>query len=249
MRKLMQTRAFYPTLLSLLAIVIMLLLPNSFENEAHQNYIRSTARILSTDNSLIKQAGLISYGEQVCQVEILEGRFKGVVTQGINFLSGKLEQDKSFKPGEKALILINAQATETLSSVTLVDHYRLNMELFLVIGFFLLLVVLAGWLGVRAIISFFFTVLAIWKVLIPAILFGFNPILVGLAVVSSVSVIIIVLVFGWDRRFFSAVLGALLGSMVTALIAYYFVGEFKIHKPLLINRLCSFFEFLHQLVV
>ncbi len=233
MRKLMQTRAFYPTLLSLLAIVIMLLLPNSFENEAHQNYIRSTARILSTDNSLIKQAGLISYGEQVCQVEILEGRFKGVVTQGINFLSGKLEQDKSFKPGEKALILINAQATETLSSVTLVDHYRLNMELFLVIGFFLLLVVLAGWLGVRAIISFFFTVLAIWKVLIPAILFGFNPILVGLAVVSSVSVIIIVLVFGWDRRFFSAVLGALLGSMVTALIAYYFVGEFKIHGAVL----------------
>ena len=233
MRKLMQTRAFYPTLLSLLAIVIMLLLPNSFENEAHQNYIRSTARILSTDNSLIKQAGLISYGEQVCQVEILEGRFKGVVTQGINFLSGKLEQDRSFKPGEKALILINAQATETLSSVTLVDHYRLNMELFLVIGFFLLLVVLAGWLGVRAIISFFFTVLAIWKVLIPAILFGFNPILVGLAVVSSVSVIIIVLVFGWDRRFFSAVLGALLGSMVTALIAYYFVGEFKIHGAVL----------------
>ena len=203
---LVRKREFLPTVLSVLAIVVMLFLPNSFENPVHANYIRSTARVVSVDNSLIRHAGLISYGEQRCDVEILEGSFKGTVTRGVNFLSGKLEMDKLFAPGETALILINAATEGAPTSVTMVDHYRLHLELYLVLAFCALLIGLAGWLGVRAILSFFFTVLAIWKILIPAILSGFNPILVGLGVVIAVTASIVGLVFGLDRRFLAAVL-------------------------------------------
>lgn len=225
----LRTKEFIPTVLALLAIVVMIYLPNNFENPVHKNYIRTTARILSVDDSLVHQAGLISYGEQVCQVEILEGKFKGETVPGINLLAGKLEMDKRFSPGDTALVLINAQDGDILSKVTLLDHYRLNLELFLVAAFAVLLIGLAGWLGVRAIISFFFTILAVWKILIPLILLGYEPILVGLGVVTIVTVIIVVLVFGIDRRFFSAVLGSLLGTVITAFIAFYFVQEFKIH--------------------
>lgn len=229
MKAIVRTKEFLPTALSLLAIVIMFFLPNNFENEVYKNYFRSTARIISVDDSLIHRAGMVSYGEQICQVEILDGKFEGSITTGINMLSGKLEMDKRFSPGDKALVLINAQEGDTLSKVTLIDHYRLNLELILVVGFAVLLIALAGWLGVRAIISFFFTVLAVWKILIPLILLGYEPILVGMGVVMIVTTVIVILVFGMDRRFLSAVSGSLLGTLITALIAFYFVREFQIH--------------------
>lgn len=229
MKAIVHTKEFLPTILSLLAIVIMFFLPNNFENEVYKNYIRSVARVISVDDSLVRQAGMVSYGEQICQVEILDGKFEGRVAVGINMLSGKLEMDKRFSPGDKALVLINAQEGDTLSKVTMIDHYRLNLELLLVAGFAVLLIALAGWLGVRAIISFFFTVLTVWKILIPLILLGYEPIFVGMGVVMIVTIVIVVLVFGMDRRFLSAVSGSLLGTLITALIAFYFVREFQIH--------------------
>lgn len=81
----------------------------------------------------------------------------------------------------------------------------------LALVFVLLLVVFAGWAGVRAILSFLITVLAIWKILVPCCLRGYDPIWVGLAVVLALTVMIIVFVYGFDSRSLSAVLGSMLG--------------------------------------
>lgn len=227
---LLKDNKILPTIIALLATVIMFLLPNQFENSVYENHLRAEAIVLSIDNSLVNHVGIITYGDQVCEVKVTSGEYKGQQFTASNMLLGKLESDKLFNVGDNALIVMQPNLDKTeIVKVTMVDHYRLNLELILVISFAILLIALAGWLGVRAIISFLFTVFAIWKVLIPAFLMGFHPILVGMAFTLVLTALITMLVYGFSRCFVSAVLGSFLGIFITAIMALYFVDAFKVH--------------------
>lgn len=223
-----------PTAIAFVITLIMFFLPNQFENPVYDNHIRAKATVISVDNSMVNHVGLITYGDQVCEVEVESGLYSGERFIASNMLLGKLESDKLFNVGDKALIVMqpNIENSEIIK-VTMVDHYRLNLELILVIAFAVLLIALAGWLGVRAIISFLFTVLAIWKVLIPAFLMGYHPIIVGMMFTLLLTVLITMLVYGFGRCFLSAVLGSFLGIIITAGMAIYFVDVFKVHGAIM----------------
>ncbi len=148
-----------------LAIILMLLaVPTGFEgNLVFQESDIRAARVLSSDESMVIDTGLVRSGEQRCQLEILGGAFRGRIVEGRNLLNGSLEQDKLFSAGDKALVRINYQNGEILS-VSMIDHYRAPWELLLAAMFILLLILFAGRTGLRAVLSFFLTVLMIWKV-------------------------------------------------------------------------------------
>lgn len=112
---------------------------------------------------------------------------------------------------------------------TLVDHYRINYEILLVGVFMIFLVGFSGIVGIKAILSFIFTILAMWKLLIPLFLMGYNPILIGMVTTIILVCLIIGLVYGIDRRSLAGIIGALAGSIVTCFMALFFVSRFKIH--------------------
>ena len=163
-----------PVVVCLLAILILLLLPTGFERAlVYQEAERCTARVLSVDDSTIIDTGLVRSGEQRCQLEILDGMFQGQTVSGVNMLNGSLEQDKVFQPGDKALVVVSHDG-DTITNVTMSDHYRLSWELVMAIGFAIFLILFAGPTGVRAIASFVLTVLTLWKVLVPLYLKGYK---------------------------------------------------------------------------
>ena len=130
--------------------------------------------------------------------------------------------------GDKALVVIS-HTGETITNVTMVDHYRISWELVMAAFFVVFLVLFAGKTGLRAIFSFVLTVLAIWKLLVPLYLKGFNPIWVGLAVTLLLTILIIALVYGFGRRCAAAVSGSFLGILVTCVLGIAFTDLFKIH--------------------
>lgn len=218
-----------PVLVCLTAIILLLLVPTGFEDALnYQEAERCTARVLSVDDSTIVDTGLVRSGEQRCELEILNGRFAGATAVGVNMLNGSLEQDKLFAPGDKALVVVSHDG-DTITNITMSDHYRLNWELVMAVGFSLFLVLFAGGTGVRAIASFLLTVLALWKVLVPLYLKGWNPIWVGLLITLFLTVLIIALVYGFDRRCLSAVSGSFLGILVTCVLGAVFTDLFQIH--------------------
>ena len=73
------------------------------------------------------------------------------------------------------------------------------------------------------------TVLMIWKVLVPLYLKGWNPIWVGLLITLVLTVLIIALVYGFDRRCAAAVSGSSLGILVTCVMGSIFTSLFQIH--------------------
>lgn len=217
------------SLMAVLLIVILMVLPTGYEDAAiYQETDRVRAEVLSTDESTVKTTGLIQSGEQYCEIKILNGKFKGETARAVNMLSGSLETDKMFEEGDVAQVVVSYN-DDGILSVTMTDHYRMNVELLLAGMFVLLLVLFAGRTGLRAVYSFIITVLTIWKIMVPAFLRGINPIWCGILITVFLTVLIIFLVYGWDRRTIAASSGALLGVLVTCVIGCVFTDLFKIH--------------------
>ncbi|OUN22377.1 hypothetical protein B5G34_07960 [Flavonifractor sp. An82] len=225
-----EKRRYYTPLAICLALIVLLLLaPTGFEGALqYQQADRCTALVTAVDDSAIIDTGLVRSGEQRCTLELLGGRFEGQTATGVNMLNGSLEQDKLFAPGDKAMVVVSYQGDEILS-VTMTDHYRIGKEAILAGIFAVFLILFAGRTGLRAIASFVLTVLMLWKVLVPLYLNGWNPIFMGLLVTLVLTLLIIALVYGFDRRCLSAVSGAFLGVLVTCVLGILFTDLFQIH--------------------
>lgn len=216
-----------PVWVCLVLIVILMMMPTGYQ-KIYREAEQCVAKVLSSDDSAIIDTGLVRSGEQRCELEILTGKFKGRQTVGVNLLNGSLEQDKLFYEGDRAQVVVSYSGDEILM-VTMIDHNRIPMELLMGAVFIAFLILFAGRTGIRAVLSFVLTVLAIWKVLVPIYLKGYNPIWVGLAFTLVLSVLIIALVYGFDRRCASAVSGTFLGVLVTCVLGILFTDLFKIH--------------------
>ena len=229
LNRLRKRRTFVPVALSLAFMIALLLLPTGFEGAlSYRNADRVRARVLTTDESDIVDTGLVRTGEQRCRVEILGGQFRGTEADAVNRLNGSLAQDKIFEPGDTAYVVVS-HSGGAITSVTMADHFRLGGEALLAGLFLLLLLLFARGTGLRAILSFIDTILLMWKVLVPCLLKGHNPIWVAMGLVMLLTVLILSLIYGLDRRCAAAVSGAALGILVTAALGYCFTDLFRIH--------------------
>lgn len=216
-------------LLGILLTAILIAIPTGYEDALiYQGMERATGIVTEVDNSAIKKSGLIQSGEQSCKMKIQDGKFKGEEITGVNFLSGSLEKDKIYKVGEKALVTISCEGG-TIQSVVMSDHYRLDKEILLFVGFFLFLIIIAGKKGIFAIFSFAITILTIWKILVPTYLKGHSPIWTGILVMIFITLVIIFFVYGFDKKTITASLGSLLGIFTTCILGMIFTDLFKIN--------------------
>lgn len=224
-----------PVIFTLLLIAVLLFLPTGYEDAViYKGTERCSAEVVSVDDSKIISTGLIKSGEQSCRVRFEGGMFQGQEAEGVNMLTGSLQTDKIFVPGDRVLVVISHKGEEILS-VNLIDHYRIDKEAILAGCFVVLLFVFAGVSGIRAILSFVLTVLTIWKVLVPAYLNGMQPVLLGLGIVLFLTIMIITLVYGFDRRSFAAVSGSFLGILTTCVLGMIFTDAFRIHGAIMTN--------------
>lgn len=222
-------KTFGPVVLWLCLLLALIALPTGYESAlTYRNADRVYALVLDTDESDIVDTGLVRSGEQRCKVRILGGQFKGAEVDAVNRLNGSLAEDKLFSYGDRAFVVVSHSGGE-ITTVYMTDHYRLDKEAVLAGVFLLLLVLFARGTGLRAILSFVDTVLLLWKVLIPSLLKGWNPIWVSMGLVLLLTVLVLSLIYGWDRRCLAASSGAALGILVTAVLGYLFTDLFQIH--------------------
>lgn len=229
-------REFTFIVVGILMIVFLLLLPTGYEGaQIYTEAERCKVEVLSTDESNIVSSGLIQSGEQICQVKILNGKFKDMELKGVNMLSGSLESDKIYEVGDEALVVVSMDTEGNPTKVTMSDYYRLDKEAILALVFVVFLILIAGMNGFRAIFSFIISVLLIWKVLVPLYLKGYNPILIGLLITAFLTAMIIYFVYGVDIKSLSAISGSMLGTLTTCITGVIFTDVFKIHGAVMSN--------------
>ena len=222
-------RYYAPVIVCLLLIAVLALIPTGYEDAVqYKEAERCIAEVIAVDNSAIIDTGLVRSGEQRCTVRFLNGMFKDETATAVNLLQGSLEQDKFFSAEDKAQVVVSYN-DDNIIRVTMIDYFRLPGELMLAGLFVLFLVIFAGRTGVRAILSFVLTILAIWKLLVPLYLKGYNPIWTGLMINLLLTTLIIALVYGFDKRCAAAVSGSFLGILVTCVLGIMFTDLFRIH--------------------
>ncbi len=90
--------------------------------------------VLETDNSLVKQFGIVKTGSQRLRVLLQDGPFTGQEVDADNLLIGKMESDKMFRPGDRVYVVLSTLGNKILAA-TAYDHYRLQIELILILVF------------------------------------------------------------------------------------------------------------------
>lgn len=220
-------------MLCIAIIIFLLIIPTGYEGAIiYKGAISCKAEVVYIDNSDIIDTGLIKSGEQTCMVEFEEGKFKGKQASAFNLLTGSLENDKIFSVGDKALVVINYQDEEILS-VNMIDHYRMDKEWILAGICAAIIILVAGRTGVRAILSFIISILAIWKLLVPFYLKGYHPIPIGIGITLFLTISIISLVYGFNKKCLAAVSGAFLGILTTCIFGILFTNAFQIHGAIM----------------
>lgn len=204
-----------------LMILVMALLPTGFDNPALvSNTLYEKAEVLEVDNSALQSISVVTVGNQKIRLKILSGPFQGNVLQAENVLNGQKNIDKIFRPGDDVLAVIDTDpARDKVLAVRAQDFYRTGVEMVLAAVFVLALLAFAGLTGLRAILSFVFTALCFWKILLPLFLKGYPPVLVGLSVAFVTAAVVILLVSGLGRKGLTALCGTFAGVAFTAVVS------------------------------
>lgn len=213
-----------------LICITLYFLPTSFENpELTNSALRSRAKVLSVENSDLENHGIVTVGTQFILVRILSGKYDGDTLTAKNVLMGQKRLDKIFSPGDKVLAVIKTDKTgEDILSVRADDIYRINLMWLLFFIFAAFLILFAKWTGFKALLSFIFTALIFWKVLIPLYLKNFPPVPLSLLIVSSTTTVIILLITGFTKKGIVALSGSVAGVGITSLLAIIFGYYFRI---------------------
>ena len=208
-------------------------LPTGFESRVAKAAERVKAEVTAVDNAEVFQYGMVKTGDQHVSLRLLEGRFAGREVEGNNPLLGMMDRDKLFAPGDRALVVLSLDPTGEIRFVNPMAHYRLDLELLLLLLFAAALVLFGGWTGLKALLSFVLSALMLWKVFVPGLLKGYSPIWLAVAVVAVLTAVIIFLVAGPTRKGLAAFCGAMLGVLTSCLMATGFTGAFHLHGAVL----------------
>lgn len=218
-----------------IVIVVLIFLPTGFEGALQfKDAEKCKVFVEEVDNSSLIDTGLIRTGQQICKVRFLTGRFEGQTSFGWNMLGGSLSQDKLFRPGDKAQAVVHHDEGEIIS-INLIDYYRLDGELVLAIAFALFLICFAHGVGLRSVLSFVITILVLWKILVPLFLKGYNSIFVGLVAVAIMTFVILLFVYGLDKRLLSSFFGSMSGIIFAMILSIICSKAFHIHGAVMAN--------------
>lgn len=215
------------TLVITCCCIILYFLPTGFPVQ-DDDYLRCKAKVVSVDNQSVYQRGVVKTGIQGVVVEIMDGAYQGQRVATTNVLLGKLELDKIFQAEDTALVVIKG-AEGKIQEANIIDHYRLDMEGLLFALFAIVLCWYARWTGIKALLSFVFTLFVLWKVLWPLLLKGWDPIITSQLVVSAIVGCVTFLIAGCNRKGIVAFLGTISGMLAACLLGVIFGSLFKVH--------------------
>ncbi|NBC46769.1 MAG: YibE/F family protein [Gammaproteobacteria bacterium] len=225
---------------------ILWLLPTGFEGSRAPTAQLAKAEVIAVDNADLRQNLIVRTGTQELEVRFLDGPQQGERGRVMNPLAGKLELDELYQVGDKLLVEYRFREGKPHLAFTR-GHYRLEHQLTLVALFCGFLLLVAGWTGLKALLSFFFAALMLWKVLIPLFLHGLNPILVALFVVAALTASVSFLIGGLNRKGMTAFLGSFAGLLLACILAQVFAPGFHLHgavRPFAENLLYAGFPHL-----
>jgi uncharacterized membrane protein len=154
----------------------------------------------------------------LAQIVFVDGPRAGERTQAqVEGPSGQL-QLPDYAAGDEIIAAIDTDPDGN-QSVAVLDRWRLPVLEYLVGAFAIVTVVVAGWRGIRALVSLALTLVLAVKLLIPLLLAGWNPVGLAICLGTLITIASLLLTQGFTKATLAAVLGTTSGLAATGVLA------------------------------
>ena len=163
------------------------------------------------------------YGEQNVVLKIRSGSLKGQEVEAVS-PSGTLF-GATCEPGMRVIAIVSI--TEDNSVVTVYSQDRSIAIYTFAVIFSLVVCLIGGWKGVKAVVSLAFTGISIFGLLFPMVYRGYSPIIVTILICVVATIFTMLMISGWTKKTLSAIIGTTCGvtaAGISALIFGHFAG-------------------------
>lgn len=214
-------RAFRSTTFHILFAVLIFAVPVSslFAQVLHDEY-RGTWR--ATVLAVVEERNEVIPGTdterliQTLRVEVLDGPKAGeLLSMQNDYL--ELEEGDTFYFNYN----VHIDGTETYGVVSVDRSVALIVLAILFVG---AVVLFGGWQGVRALTALLGSFFAVFYILLPGILGGWNPILASVLVASGILFAAIFFTHGFNRESVVAYIGTMIAVLLTSILAFFSVS-------------------------
>jgi len=214
----------------------------------------STAYLSEIEESILKgivqRVDEVAIGEEgfieamfIVDIKITSKSLKGEVIQVEHRIAGSDSFPMYLK--EKDRVLIGRYINFDGQAEYYVEDYQREVSFYWLLALFILVILVVGkGQGLKAILSLALTLGAIWWIHIPLMLKGFSPILTTVVVALIATTGTLLILGGWSRKSFAAIIGTISGVVIAAFIAYW-VGS-KAHLTGLSNEEAVMLKFIPQ---
>ncbi len=155
----------------------------------------------------------------VYQIRFTSGVLEGKTHEVVNEV-GSNPYGLRLRTGDKVVVLLQITGDEV--HVFIEGYDRRNALYGLVVLFFVVMLLLAGWQGVKVAFSICISVAIIGWVLIPAFMRGFNPVPIAIVLSGALTFISTGLSTGWNKKSLVTAIGTIGGTLAAFLVAWVF---------------------------
>ncbi len=184
-------------------------------SDSSQQFDKAVVTEVITDN--LQEDGS-RVGNQEVKVKFLTGKNKGKEVEAVS-TNGSLYGATCYK-GLKVVTLTNQSGDVTITSV-----YSLNREPYVigfVLLFFVLICMVGGKNGIKAVLGLVVTFALVLFSLFPAIYRGMSPINAAIITVIFTTIITIGILTGYSKKTLAAILGTVVGVIISGVTAWAF---------------------------
>lgn len=210
----------------LCAIIIMALtiylanknMPVYKQDDAESIYVKGKIeKVYNREVQSDKKADNIKKGYIDLKVKILSGKYKGESHRITHHISVLYNVD--VKEGDTVSLRID-ERNDGEHEVSIYNYYRVNSIIGCLVIFALVLILVGGFKGFKALVGLTFTIVSIIWILLPLCLKGCSPILVTLVIVLIGTLVSLTLIDGWTRKTRVAIVGTMGGILFGMLFAF-----------------------------
>ncbi len=157
-------------------------------------------------------------GEQQLEVTILTGKYKESVLEGTNYMNAYYNVDA--KLGSRLVVRLDHDDAGELYVVSITNYDRSSVLIIALIAFSVLMILVGGKQGARALFGLLFTLLSLWYILIPLVLKGVSPIIATILIAAYTSAGALLMLTGFTKKTLCAFLGCVGGVIAAGIFAW-----------------------------
>jgi uncharacterized membrane protein len=162
------------------------------------------------------------------KVKITSGDHKGQVLTLDNLINDKTYRETTANVGDNVLISITENPNGTIKSAYIYELDRYEYLYILILIFVLILGIIGGIKGLKAVLALVLTGVVVLKILIPLIIAGFNPTITSIILCIGISIINLLIISGKNKKTAAAIIGTVGGVLIAAILGFYVINKLNL---------------------